>query len=351
MSRYAMPEQLPNSGPAMKVAINGYGRIGRCILRALYESGKREFIQVVGINELSDIKTIAHLTRFDSTHGTFFEPVSYKDNHLVVADDSILISNQPDVSRLPWGSLGVDLVLECSGSFTQRDIAARHLTSGAKRVLFSCPAQPDVDATIVYGLNHQDLSPEHTIISNASCTTNCISHVIKLINDHYDLRSGVITTIHSMMNDQPVIDAYHNPDLRKSRSSSNSIIPVTTELAKGIDRIFPELSGRLSAVAVRVPTLNVSTMQLTACVSKSADCSELNTLFEEASRGNLHGILGYTELPLVSCDFNHDPHSAVFDGSQTSVTNRNLITVMAWFDNEWGYANRMLDTALALKHL
>jgi len=332
----------------MRIAINGYGRIGRCIVRALYESDKRDRVKIVAINELSDISSIAHLTRFDSTHGTFSKPISCDEQHIVIDGDAIHVSNEPDISRLPWSDLDVDVVLECSGSFTERKTAELHLLSGAKKVIFSCPAQPDVDATIVYGLNHHILTANNTIISNASCTTNCISHVINILNDRFIIKHGIITTIHSMMNDQPVIDAYHNPDLRKSRSSSNSIIPVTTGLAKGIDRIFPELTGRFNAVALRVPTLNVSTMQLTALVEKNTDRNEVNACFQRAAAGDLSDILGFSELPLVSCDFNHDPRSAVVDGNQTSVSGKNLIHVMAWFDNEWGYANRMLDTALAL---
>ena len=331
----------------MKIAINGYGRIGRCILRALYEYDRNSTIHLVGINELSDLPSIAHLTRFDSTHGTFARDIGHDDRHLKIDGDAIAVFNEADISRLPWASLDVDVVLECTGSYTERSIAEKHLGSGAKKVLFSCPAQPDVDATIVYGLNHAQLATDHTIISNASCTTNCISHLINVIHNHFTIESGVITTVHSMMNDQPVIDAYHNPDLRKSRSSSNSIIPVTTELAKGIDRVFPELSGRFRAVALRVPTVNVSTMQLTTAVKTSTSTQEVNALFEQTAV-QLPNILGYTELPLVSCDFNHDPRSAIVDGNQTSVCNKNLINVMAWFDNEWGYANRMLDTAAAL---
>lgn len=332
----------------MRLGINGYGRIGRCILRALYESGRSSRMKIVGINELFGIQALAHLTRFDSTHGTFSREVTVEQDCLRVDDDRIRVFNEPDISHLPWKELGVDVVLECSGSFVERDIAARHLDAGAVKVIFSCPARPDVDATIIYGLNHQILTPAHRIISNASCTTNCISHLIKLLNDRFQIDSGVITTIHSMMNDQPVSDAYHNPDLRKSRSSSNSIIPVTTELAKGLDRVFPSLSGRFKAVALRVPVLNVSTMQLTALVNTPPSIKEINTLFKHAASHNLRGIVDYTELPLVSSDFNHNPHSAIVDGSHTDISGERLITVMAWFDNEWGYANRMLDTAEAL---
>ncbi len=329
----------------MKIAINGYGRIGRCILRALYESERNEQISIVGINELSDIRAIAHLTQFDSTHGTFRQQVSCNEKHLFIGKDAIRVTREPDPGRLPWKDLEVDVVLECSGSFIERQIALQHLESGAGKVLFSCPAQPDVDATIVFGLNNESLTPDCRIVSNASCTTNCISHIINLLDQSFSINNGVITTVHSMMNDQPVIDAYHNPDFRKSRSSGNSIIPVNTELAKGIDRLFPHLSNRFNAVALRVPVANVSTMQLTASIGRQASASEINELFKMAAAGNLKGILGYTELPLVSCDFTHDPHSAVVDAGHTSVCGGRLVNVMAWFDNEWGFANRMIDTA------
>ena len=331
----------------MRIAINGYGRIGRCILRALYESGRSGKIKIVGINELSDLPSIAHLTQFDSTHGKFCKQVSHDSTNLLIAGDVIKVSNQADPSRIDWSDLGVDVVLECSGSFTDRATAEQHIKNGASKVLFSCPAQPDVDATIVFGFNEYLLNSGQTVVSNASCTTNCISHVIKTVDDNFGIENGVITTIHSMMNDQPVIDAYHNPDMRKSRSSSNSIIPVHTELAKGIDRVFPDLAGRFSAVAMRVPTLNVSTMQLTVTVRQQCTADEINRCLAEAARTRLAGILDFTTQPLVSCDFNHDPHSCIVDGSQTSVC-RNLVNIMSWFDNEWGYANRMLDTASAM---
>ncbi|THB79401.1 MAG: erythrose-4-phosphate dehydrogenase [Desulfobulbaceae bacterium] len=334
----------------MRIAINGYGRIGRCVVRALYETGRSEQISIVGINDLSDIHSIAHLTQFDSTHGKFFKEVAHDGHHLLIGDDAIRVLNIADPRLLPWRELDVDVVLECTGSYNEREIAEQHLNSGAKRFIFSCPAQSDVDATIVYGLNHETLNGEHRIISNASCTTNCISHVIKILHQQFGIINGVITTVHSMMNDQPVIDAYHNPDLRKSRSSANSIIPVNTQLSRGIDRMFPELAGRFKAMALRVPVMNVSTMQLTASLQKKADASIINGLFKSAAENELQGILGYTELPLVSCDFNHNPNSAVFDGGHTMVSGENLASVMTWFDNEWGYANRMLDTAWQLFH-
>ena len=333
---------------SIRIAINGYGRIGRCILRALYESGKREQVQIVAINELASLASITHLTQFDSTHGKFGGTVTCDGTNLMVNNDVIKISCEKDVSLLPWKDLDVDVVLECSGSYSDRLVAEQHLQSGAGKVLFSCPAQSDVDATIVYGLNHELLTAENRIVSNASCTTNCISHVIRILDQLCSIESGVITTTHSMMNDQPVIDAYHNPDLRKSRSSGNSIIPVDTGLAKGIDRLFPHLQDRFKAVSLRVPTMNVSLMQLTAAVRKQTTVDTINEVFKQAADGELNQVLGYTDLPLVSCDFNHDPHSAVLDSTQTSISGDTLVNLMAWFDNEWGYANRMLDTVLIM---
>lgn len=333
---------------AIRVAINGYGRIGRCVLRALYERPYRDRIQIVGINELSELPSLVHLTRFDSTHGTFDGQVEMTEGAMTVNNDVIQVFSENDLSCLNWEELEVDVVLECSGSYIDRIIAQQHIDGGAKKVIFSSPATTDVDATIVYGYNDRILRPEHEIISNASCTTNCSAHIIDLIDNTYGIERGVITIVHSSMNDQPVIDAYHNPDLRKNRSSGNSIIPVDTGLAKGIERLFPSLFGKFEAVSIRVPTMNVSLMQLSVQVGKKVHVGEINEMVREKAEGGLSGILGYTELPLVSCDFNHNPCSAVFDGSQTLVSNGKLVTVMAWFDNEWGYANRMLDTTLAL---
>ncbi|MFZ5563004.1 MAG: type I glyceraldehyde-3-phosphate dehydrogenase [Thermodesulfobacteriota bacterium] len=330
-----------------RIAINGYGRIGRCVLRALYESGRREGLVVVGINDLSGIDSMAHLTCFDSTHGRFAGRVSHEGTTLYVNDDPIAVSFERNPAALPWGRLGVDAVMECTGSFTDRAMAEGHLKSGAKKVVFSCPAE-NVDATIVYGINHTLLQKSHTVISNASCTSNCIVPVIDVLDRALGIDHGMVTTIHCLMNDQPVIDAYHNRDLRKSRSSSQSVIPVNTGLPSGIDRLLPRLAGRFQAIALRVPTTNVSAMQLTAQVNTKTDARAVNEIFTAAAGGPLSGILGYTELPLVSCDFNHDPHSAVIDGSQTRVSGDTGVSVLAWFDNEWGYANRMLDTTLAL---
>jgi erythrose-4-phosphate dehydrogenase len=337
-----------------RLAINGYGRIGRCVLRALYESGRFPEFEVVGINELSHIESIAHLTLFDSTHGRFRGEVACEGNTLLINGHPIAVSSEQDVSRLPWGKLGVDVVMECSGAFAERAAAEGHIKSGARKVIFACPAGKDVDATIVYGINDQTLRGRHTIISNASCTSNCIVPVIHVLDCHLGIKHGMITTIHSMMNDQPVIDAYHNRDLRKSRSSSQSVIPVDTALPSGVDRLLPHLAGRFQAVALRVPITNVSAMQLTAQVSNKTDVREVNRIMKTAAEGKLAEVLGYTELPLVSCDFNHDPRSAIIDGSQTRVcgatglSGGTGVSMLAWFDNEWGFANRMLDTARAL---
>jgi D-erythrose 4-phosphate dehydrogenase len=331
-----------------KIAINGYGRIGRCVLRALYECGYRDRLQVVAINELAGLDSLVHLTRFDSTHGIFGGNVSRDDGVMFVNGDKISVFCERDIRRLNWKKAGVDVVLECSGSFAERAFAQQHIDSGAAKVIFSSPATREVDATIVYGFNEHILKKNHTIISNASCTTNCSAHIIDTLDSHLGIEQGVVTIVHSSMNDQPVIDAYHNPDLRKSRSSGTSIIPVNTGLSKGIERLFPHLINKIEAVSLRVPTTNVSLMQLSVNVRQGTTQTFVNNILKEIALNRLSGILGYTELPLVSCDFNHNACSAVVDGSQTLVSGGRLVTVMAWFDNEWGYANRMLDTTLAL---
>lgn len=328
-----------------RIAINGYGRIGRCVLRAFYESNKYPDLAIIAINDLADIKTLAHLTRYDSTHGRFPGSVEESENILVINGDSISISNQEDLRRLPWDELKVDLVMECSGAFTDRAGAQRHLDSGAGKVLFSQPAESDVDATLVYGINHTLLTDAAEIISNASCTTNCVVPVLKVLDDSLQIEAGVITTIHSAMNDQPVIDSYHHNDLRKTRSAMQSIIPVDTELAKGIERILPGMAGKLAAQAIRVPTVNVSVIDLTLSVTKTSTAESVNALIQEASGQLPDDILGYTDEPLASCDFNHDPRSAIVDLNQTRVAGGNLVKLLIWFDNEWAYANRMLDVA------
>jgi D-erythrose 4-phosphate dehydrogenase len=330
----------------INIAINGYGRIGRCVLRALYESQQhatdKHQINIVAINELADCLTIAHLTKYDSTHGKFPGDVSLTDDTLHINGSTIRILHQENVALLPWKKLEVDIVLECTGAFSDRLTAEQHLAAGAKRVLFSQPAENDVDATIVFGINESILKAEDRIISNASCTTNCIVPVIDTLHRAFGIENGVITTIHSAMNDQPIIDAYHHTDLRKTRSASQSIIPVDTGLAKGIERILPALKGRFQAQAMRVPTVNVSAIDLSVVVTQNVTVAQVNSALTEAASHIPH-ILGYTEEPLASCDFNHDPRSGIIDASQTRVAGNNLVKVLTWFDNEWGFANRMLD--------
>jgi D-erythrose 4-phosphate dehydrogenase len=342
-----------------RIAINGYGRIGRAVLRALYESHHYRELQVVGINELSDIKAVAHLTKYDTTHGRFSGQVEICGNDFYVNNNHIHLSHERDVENLPWRELDVDVVLECTGSFTSRKKAEGHLRSGAKKVLFSQPAEEDVDATIVFGINDHLLKKEHTIVSNASCTTNCSIPILKVLNDVVGIESGIITTIHSIMNDQPVIDAYHHHDLRRTRCAGQSIIPVDTGLARGIERILPELKGRFQAVSMRVPTINVSALDITMIVSRTISVEQVNQILKQSTSGGeesflsgrLAGILGYTEESLASCDFNHDSRSSVVDGNQTRVSRGNLVKILAWFDNEWGYANRMLDTTATWMNL
>ncbi|MFT4613532.1 MAG: D-erythrose 4-phosphate dehydrogenase [Bacteroidia bacterium] len=329
----------------LRLAINGYGRIGRSILRALYEGPHRVELCVVAVNELADARTVLHLTRYDSTHGRFPIPLEGDESELRVEGDAVTLLRQPDITGLPWADLGVDIVLECTGAFSDRATAQQHLASGASKVLFSQPAQPDVDQTVVYGVNHKALSAQHRIVSNASCTTNGIVPVIAALADTVGIESGTITTIHSAMNDQPVLDAYHNTDLRKTRAASASIIPVDTALAVGIERLLPEMTGRFTAQALRVPTQNVSAMDLTVQVSRDTTEAEINQILRAASHSRFDGVLGYTEELLASCDFNHDPRSSIVDASQTRVSGKRLVKVLTWFDNEWGYANRMLDVA------
>ncbi|WP_067515680.1 type I glyceraldehyde-3-phosphate dehydrogenase [Endozoicomonas ascidiicola] len=328
-----------------RVAINGYGRIGQCVLRALYENGYRHHLQVVAINELANIDTLAYLTRYDTTHGRFPGAVSFEDNQLFIGDDTIQISRESEPQKLNWKDLNIDLLLECSGAFSDRSTAELHLESGAARLLFSQPAKPDVDATIVYGINEESLDPTHRIVSSASCTTNCIVPVLKTLNDSLGIEYGTMTTIHSAMNDQPVIDAYHQNDLRLTRSALHSIIPVDTGLAKGINRLLPELKGRFKTSAVRVPTINVSCIDLTIQVSRDTSTAEVNRLLEQATYGRLEGIMGFTNEPHASVDFNHDTRSCIVDGTQTQVSAHRLVRLLCWFDNEWGFANRMLDVA------
>lgn len=329
----------------LKLAINGYGRIGRSVLRALSESELRSSLEIVAINELADARTVEHLTKYDSTHGRFPGSVGLNGEVLCIDGKEIALLHQEKIEDLPWADFEIDIVLECTGAFSDRATAQKHIDSGAQRVLFSQPAQGDVDATVVYGVNHTALQAQHRIVSSASCTTNGIVPVIVALNDAMGVESGTVTTIHSAMNDQPVLDAYHHTDLRKTRASSRSIIPVDTELALGIDRVLPELAGRFSAQALRIPTLNVSAMDLTIVASGDTDVKSVNEALEAAARNNFTGVLGYTTELLASCDFNHDARSSIVDANQTRVSGKRLVKVLIWFDNEWAYANRMLDVA------
>ncbi|MDX5300118.1 MAG: erythrose-4-phosphate dehydrogenase [Gammaproteobacteria bacterium] len=333
-----------------RLAINGYGRIGQCVLRALYENGYRDRLQVVAINELSDLDTIAYLTRYDSTHGRFRGDVAsgtdvYGHDELRVNGDRIRVLRDADPAALPWQALQVDLVLECTGAFKDRPTAERHLQAGARHVLFSQPAEQDVDRTVVFGVNEQDLCATDRIVSNASCTTNCIIPVIRVLDAALGIEQGSLTTIHSAMNDQPVIDAYHHQDLRRTRSAVHNIVPVDTGLARGIERLLPHLADRFSAVALRVPTINVSAIDMTVNVREATDADAVNRLLRDAARGPLARIMGYTDEPLASSDFNHDPRSVIVDGGHTRVSGGHMVKVLCWFDNEWGFANRMLDVA------
>ena len=331
----------------IRIAINGFGRIGRSVLRALYESGRRAEIKVVAINELAEAEGMAHLLKYDSTHGRFDWDVRQERDVLYVGDDAIRLLHQKEINQLPWGDLGVDIVLDCSGIYGKRADGEMHLASGAKKVLFSHPGSSDLDATVIYGVNHQQLQPEHRIVSSGSCTTNCIIPVIKLLDEAINIESGTVTTIHASMNDQQVIDAYH-PDLRRTRAASQSIIPVDTKLAAGITRIFPKFCDRFEAISVRVPTINVTAIDLSVTVTNAVSVLDVNNVLQRAAKGSFRSVVDYTELPLVSIDFNHDPHSAIVDGTQTRVSGKHLIKTLVWCDNEWGFANRMLDTTLAM---
>lgn len=331
----------------INIAINGLGRIGRSVLRAIFETNRQHQFNVVAINELAPIEGIAHLLKYDSTHGRFGFDVEHHAQELIVNNHPINISHHKSLNALEWAEHNVDIVLECSGVFSERQYGESHLKQGAKKVLFSQPIAKDIDNTIIYGINEDSLLPEHKIISNGSCTTNCIVPVIKAIDDAFGVESGTITTIHSSMHDQQVIDAYHD-DLRRTRAASQSIIPVDTKLALGIERILPKFAGRFEAIAVRVPTINVTAMDLSLTVNNDVSIEEINQAIVKAKNNGLAGILDYTEAPLVSIDFNHDPHSCIVDGNQTRVSHKRLVKMLVWCDNEWGFANRMLDTALAM---
>jgi glyceraldehyde 3-phosphate dehydrogenase len=331
----------------VKVAINGYGRIGRNILRALYEGKHKNTIQVVAINDLADAATNAHLTKYDTTHGIFPFEVTSTDQSITVNGDSIKVFAERDPKNLPWSELDVDVVLECTGFFASKEKASAHLAAGAKKVVISAPAGKDIDATIVYGVNHMTLNSSHEVISNASCTTNCLAPIAKVLNDSVGIEKGVMTTIHAYTNDQVLTDVYH-PDLRRARSATQSMIPAKTGAATAVGLVLPELNGKLDGFAMRVPTINVSVVDLSFIAKKDTTEEEINSLLKKAAEGELKGVLEVCDAPLVSIDFNHNPSSSIFDCSLTKVLDGNLVKVCSWYDNEWGFSNRMLDTTLAL---
>ena len=335
---------------AVRIGINGYGRIGRNILRALYDSDKKEKIEIVAINDLGDAETNAHLTKYDSAYGTLKENVSVKNDFLSVGSDSIKVFSQRDPSKIPWKEMGVDIVHECTGFFANKKDASKHLEAGAKKVLISAPAGKDVDATVVYGVNHHSLKPEDTIVSNASCTTNCLAPLVQPLHDEIGVESGIMTTVHAYTNDQVLTDIYHG-DLRRARSATQSLIPTKTGAAAAVGLVLPELSGKLDGYAVRVPTIIVSLVDLTFKASRNTTIEEINEIIFTASEGQLKGVLGFNKAPLVSIDFKGDPRSSIYDSSQTKVLDGNLVKVISWYDNEWGFSNRMLDTTLAMAEL
>ncbi len=333
---------------AIRVAINGFGRIGRNVLRAIAESGRKD-VEVVGINDLGPVETNAHLLRFDSVHGRFPGEVKVEGDSIDVGNGKIKVTAERDPSKLPWQALGVDIAMECTGIFSSKDKASAHLTAGAKRVLVSAPSD-GADLTVVYGVNHDKLTRDHLVISNGSCTTNCLAPVAKVINDLVGIETGFMTTIHAYTGDQPTLDTMHK-DLYRGRAAAMSMIPTSTGAAKAIGLVLPELNGKLDGVAIRVPTPNVSVVDLKIVAKKATTRDEINAAIKRAAQQELKGILGYTEAPNVSIDFNHDPHSSTFHMDQTKVQNGTLVRVLSWYDNEWGFSNRMADTAVAIGKL
>ena len=331
----------------IKVAINGFGRIGRNIMRALYESSRTNQISIVAVNDLADKATNAHLLQYDSVHGRFGESVELTENGFSVNGDPILTLSERDPAALPWKQLEVDVVLECTGLFTSKAKAEFHLQAGAKKVILSAPGGKDVDATVVYGVNHDIIRSSHTVISNASCTTNCLAPISKVLNDSFGIVSGLMTTVHAFTNDQVLTDVYH-PDLRRARSATESMIPTSTGAAAAIGLVLPELDGKLDGFAVRVPTVNVSLVDLTIETEKNVSVSAIHEAVEVAVNGSLKGILEYNDTPLVSVDFNHSKASSIFEASTTRVVGERAAKVCCWYDNEWGFSNRMLDTTVAL---
>ena len=331
---------------AVKVAINGFGRIGRNVLRAIVESGRKD-IEVIGINDLGPVETNAHLIRFDSVHGRFPHEVTTGADWIDVGTGKIKVTAIKDPSTLPWGELGVDVAMECTGIFTAKDKASMHLTAGAKRVLVSAPAD-GADLTVVYGVNHDKITKDHIVLSNASCTTNCLSPVAKVLNDVIGIEKGFMTTIHSYTGDQPTLDTLHK-DLYRARAAALSMIPTSTGAAKAVGLVLPELKGKLDGVAIRVPTPNVSVVDLVFNAKRATSVAEINEAIKAAATsGPLKGVLGFTDQPNVSSDFNHDSHSSIFHLDQTKVMDGTLVRILSWYDNEWGFSNRMADTAVAI---
>ena len=332
---------------AIRVAINGYGRIGRNVLRALYESGRNKEIEIVAINDLGNAETNAHLTQYDTVHGRFHGTVSVDGEYMIVNGDKIRVVSNRDPAQLPWKDLKVDVVHECTGFFTTKEKASAHLRAGAKKVIISAPGGKDVDATIVYGVNHATLKASDTVISNASCTTNCLAPLVKPLHEKIGIKHGLMTTVHSYTNAQVLTDVYHS-DLRRARSATQSMIPTKTGAAAAVGLVLPDLNGKLDGFAVRVPTINVSLVDLTFTAARSTTKDEIHAIMRAAADGELKGILNYNDKLLVSVDFNHDPASSTYEATLTKVMEGNLVKVLAWYDNEWGFSNRMLDTTVAL---
>jgi glyceraldehyde 3-phosphate dehydrogenase (phosphorylating) len=333
---------------SVRVAINGFGRIGRNILRAIIEADRHD-IEVIAVNDLAPVETNAHLLRYDSVHGRFPAEVTVKGDTISCGNGAIKVTAVKDPATLPWKELGIDVALECTGIFTSKDKASAHLTAGAKRVLVSAPAD-GADLTVVYGVNHDKLDKSHTVVSNASCTTNCLAPVAKVLNDAVGIDKGFMTTIHSYTNDQPTLDQVHK-DLYRARAAAINMIPTSTGAAKAVGLVLPELAGRLDGVSIRVPTPNVSVIDFKFVAKRATSKDEINAAVKRAAGQQLKGILGFTEAPNVSSDFNHDPHSSVFHMDQTKVIDGTLVRVMSWYDNEWGFSNRMIDTAVAMGKL
>ena len=332
---------------AVRVGINGYGRIGRNVLRALFESKRQSEIEIVAINDLGNAETNAHLTKYDSAHGKFPGTVVVENGNMIINGHVIQVLSERNPENLPWKKLNIDVVLECTGFFASKEKAKAHLAGGAKKVLISAPAGKDVDATIVYGVNHHLLKSTDVVVSNASCTTNCLAPLVKPLNEKIGIESGLMTTIHSYTNDQVLTDVYHT-DLRRARSATQSMIPTGTGAAAAVGLVLPELNGKLDGYAVRVPTINVSLVDLTFKASRKTSTEEISQILKSASENELNGILEYNEEPLVSIDFNHNPHSSIYESSQTKVIGGDMVKVLSWYDNEWGFSNRMLDTTLAM---